>query len=91
MNSLFPFFSHAGTLKPLGTSLDKPPSHSSTTEWPSSLLALTTASGFIGRHEYSHHEQLMETKRNLSDFMENLRGGDVTPDEETEFLKTTDE
>ncbi|KAJ7908165.1 hypothetical protein B0H13DRAFT_2017507 [Mycena leptocephala] len=27
--------------------------------------ALTTASGFIGRHEYSHHEQLMETKRNM--------------------------
>jgi hypothetical protein len=53
--------------------------------------ALTTASGFIGRHEYSHHEKLMETKRNMSDFTENLRGGDVTPDEETEFLKTTDE
>jgi hypothetical protein len=53
--------------------------------------ALTTASGFIGRLEYSHHEQLMETKRNMGDFMENLRGGDVTPDEETEFLKTTDE
>ncbi|KAJ7763655.1 hypothetical protein DFH07DRAFT_812678 [Mycena maculata] len=51
---------------------------------------LATASGFTGRHESSHREEMMETKRNMDDFRANLQSGDVTPDEEREFLRTRD-
>ncbi|KAJ7930784.1 armadillo-type protein [Mycena leptocephala] len=49
---------------------------------------LTAASNFTGRHESSQRELIMERKRNTDEFFANLRGGDVTPDEETEFLRT---
>ncbi|KAJ7927882.1 hypothetical protein B0H13DRAFT_1860919 [Mycena leptocephala] len=49
---------------------------------------LTAASNFTGRHESSHREVIMERRRNTDEFFANLRGGDVTPDEETEFLRT---
>jgi hypothetical protein len=49
---------------------------------------LTAASNFTGRHESSHREVIMERRRNTDEFFANLRGGDVTPDEETEFLST---
>ncbi|KAJ7485392.1 hypothetical protein FB451DRAFT_55698 [Mycena latifolia] len=49
--------------------------------------ALTTASGFTGRHENSLREEMMETRRNTADFMANCQSGDVTPDDEREFLE----
>ncbi|KAJ7112564.1 kinase-like domain-containing protein [Mycena epipterygia] len=53
--------------------------------------AFTSTSGFTGRHESSHREEIIDTRRNMADFMENRETGDVTPDEETEFLNTRDE
>ncbi|KAJ7686797.1 hypothetical protein B0H17DRAFT_704100 [Mycena rosella] len=52
---------------------------------------LATGSGFTGRHESSHREEIMDTRRNMSDFLANLQSGDVTPDEEREFLRTREE
>jgi hypothetical protein len=52
---------------------------------------LTTGSGFTGRHESSHREEMMETRRNVEEFRAILRGGDVTPDEESEFWETKSE
>jgi hypothetical protein len=48
---------------------------------------VTAASNFTGRHESSHREVIMERRQNTDEFFANLRGGDVTPDEETEFLR----
>ncbi|KAJ7112552.1 hypothetical protein C8R44DRAFT_741634 [Mycena epipterygia] len=53
--------------------------------------ALTTGSGFIGRHESSYREEMMETRRNMADFKQNLESGDVTQETHTEFLSTRDE
>ncbi|KAJ7030082.1 hypothetical protein C8F04DRAFT_1114565 [Mycena alexandri] len=47
---------------------------------------LATGSGFTGRHESSYRQELQETKRNTDDFLANFRSGDVTPNEEGEFL-----
>ncbi|KAJ7290252.1 hypothetical protein C8J57DRAFT_1458877 [Mycena rebaudengoi] len=52
---------------------------------------LTAGAGFTGRHESSHREERMETKRNRVEFMENLKNGDVSREEEEQFLKTLDE
>ncbi|KAJ7218378.1 armadillo-type protein [Mycena pura] len=52
---------------------------------------LATGSGFTGRHESSHREERMETRRSIVDFEANRRSGDVTPDTESEFLETKDE
>ncbi|KAJ7668091.1 hypothetical protein B0H14DRAFT_1042312, partial [Mycena olivaceomarginata] len=52
---------------------------------------ITAASNFTGRHESSHREVIMERRRNTDEFFASLRGGDVTPDEETEFLRTRTE
>jgi hypothetical protein len=52
---------------------------------------LAVGLGFTGRHESSHREELMETKRNMNEFMENLKSGEVTQEEEVQFLKTMDE
>ncbi|KAF7339148.1 Macrophage erythroblast attacher isoform 1 [Mycena venus] len=52
---------------------------------------LTAGSGFTGRHESSHRQEIMEIRRNTDDFLENLQSGDVTPFEEREFLGTRDE
>jgi hypothetical protein len=49
---------------------------------------LTTGSGFTGRHERNHREEMMETRRNVDEFRTILRGGDVTPDAESEFWET---
>ncbi|KAJ7430186.1 hypothetical protein FB451DRAFT_1325416 [Mycena latifolia] len=49
---------------------------------------LTTGSGFAGRHENSLREEIMDTKQSTADFMTNLQSGDITKDEEIEFLKT---
>ncbi|KAJ7131473.1 hypothetical protein C8R44DRAFT_871964 [Mycena epipterygia] len=54
-------------------------------------VTLTTVSGFTGRHESSCREEMLDTRRNMDDFMNNLQSGDVTADEEMEFLKTRDE
>ncbi|KAJ7112555.1 kinase-like domain-containing protein [Mycena epipterygia] len=53
--------------------------------------ALTTGSGFIGRHESSHREEMMETRRSMDEFTKNRSNGSVTQDEEAEFLNTRDE
>ncbi|KAJ7468560.1 hypothetical protein FB451DRAFT_1256535 [Mycena latifolia] len=50
--------------------------------------ALTTGSGFTGRHENSLREEIMDTRRSTADFLTNLQSGDVTKDEEVEFLTT---
>ncbi|KAJ7763654.1 hypothetical protein DFH07DRAFT_812674 [Mycena maculata] len=54
---------------------------------------LTAASGFTGRHESSYRQEMLETRRNTDDFLTNLQStsGDITPDEEREFLKVRDE
>ncbi|KAJ7880476.1 hypothetical protein B0H13DRAFT_1891743 [Mycena leptocephala] len=52
---------------------------------------LTAESGFTGRHESSHRQEIMETRRNTDDFLANLRSGEVTPDEESDFLSARDE
>ncbi|KAJ7112559.1 hypothetical protein C8R44DRAFT_248765 [Mycena epipterygia] len=52
---------------------------------------LTTGSGFVGRHESSHREEMMDTRRSMADFKENLESGDVTHQEHTAFLNTRDE
>jgi hypothetical protein len=52
---------------------------------------LAMGSGFTGRHETSHREELMETKRNRSEFRENLKSGEVTGEEEAQFWKNMDE
>ncbi|KAJ7456933.1 hypothetical protein FB451DRAFT_1275287 [Mycena latifolia] len=52
---------------------------------------LATGSGFTGRHEVSHREEILETRRSTTDFMTSLKSGDVTPDEENEFLKIREE
>ncbi|KAJ7701324.1 hypothetical protein B0H14DRAFT_3032245, partial [Mycena olivaceomarginata] len=51
---------------------------------------LTAGSGFTGRHESSHRQEIMEIQRNTDDFLENLQSGDVTPNEEREFWGTRD-
>ncbi|KAJ7096932.1 hypothetical protein C8R44DRAFT_889525 [Mycena epipterygia] len=48
--------------------------------------ALSTDSGFTRRHESSHREEMMETRRSMDDFKTNLQCGDVTQKETTEFL-----
>ncbi|KAJ7112542.1 kinase-like domain-containing protein [Mycena epipterygia] len=53
--------------------------------------ALTTGSGFVGRHESSHREEMMETRRSMANFKQNLDSGDVTQETHTEFLSTRDE
>ncbi|KAJ7096835.1 Pleckstrin homology domain-containing protein [Mycena epipterygia] len=50
--------------------------------------ALSSDSGFTGRHESSHREEMKETRRIMDDFKATLRCGDVTPDEAAEFLTT---
>jgi hypothetical protein len=52
---------------------------------------LTAGSGFIGRHESTHREERMETRRNMEEFREHLHGRGVTQDMEREFLRTKDE
>jgi hypothetical protein len=52
---------------------------------------LTTGSGFARRHESTHREETMEMRRNMEEFLANVRGGDVTQEEEREFLRTRDE
>ncbi|KAJ7763651.1 hypothetical protein DFH07DRAFT_396859 [Mycena maculata] len=47
---------------------------------------LTGAFGFTGRHENSYREETLETRRIMNDFLANLKSGDVTPDEEREFM-----
>ncbi|KAJ6563403.1 armadillo-type protein [Mycena vulgaris] len=54
-------------------------------------VQLATGSGFTGRHESRHREEMMETKRNTDEFRANLQSGDVTKDEEIEFLNTKDQ
>ncbi|KAJ7131464.1 hypothetical protein C8R44DRAFT_555548, partial [Mycena epipterygia] len=39
---------------------------------------LATGSGFTGRHESSHREEMMDTRRNTDDFMKNLQSDEVT-------------
>ncbi|KAJ7323678.1 hypothetical protein DFH08DRAFT_349236 [Mycena albidolilacea] len=51
---------------------------------------LTSGSGFTGRHESSHRQEMIETRRNMDDFIANLSSGQVTQDEELEFLRTRD-
>ncbi|KAJ7622141.1 hypothetical protein FB45DRAFT_122252 [Roridomyces roridus] len=55
--------------------------------------ALDAASGFVGRHESRHQQEIMETERNTRAFRENLdrAGGDVTQEEERDFQRTRDE
>ncbi|KAJ7622143.1 hypothetical protein FB45DRAFT_122273 [Roridomyces roridus] len=52
--------------------------------------SLEAASGFVGRHESRHQQEMMETERNTRAFRENLDrgGGDVTQEEEREFWTT---
>ncbi|KAJ7764777.1 hypothetical protein B0H16DRAFT_1798180 [Mycena metata] len=52
---------------------------------------LTTAAGFSGRHERTHHQETMETKRNTEEFLANVRIGDITQAEEREFMRVRDE
>ncbi|KAJ7331031.1 hypothetical protein DFH08DRAFT_815111 [Mycena albidolilacea] len=52
---------------------------------------LTRGSGFTGRHESSHREEILETRRNTDSFLASLQKGGVTPDEEGEFLEARDE
>jgi hypothetical protein len=52
---------------------------------------LTMGSGFTGRHESSHREEITETRKNTNDFFANLQKGGVTSDEEREFLEARDE
>ncbi|KAJ7131475.1 hypothetical protein C8R44DRAFT_904583 [Mycena epipterygia] len=51
---------------------------------------LATGSGFTGRHESSHREEMLET-RSMDDFMQNRQSGEVTPDEQVKLLKARDE
>ncbi|KAJ7131458.1 hypothetical protein C8R44DRAFT_731680 [Mycena epipterygia] len=53
--------------------------------------ALMTGSGFTGRHENSYHKEMLDTQRNMDEFMKNRQRGEVTPDEEIEFLKAREE
>ncbi|KAJ7271734.1 hypothetical protein C8J57DRAFT_1179725 [Mycena rebaudengoi] len=53
--------------------------------------ALASASGFAGRHENSHHKEMLDTRRSTEDFMKYLQSGEVTPDEERDFLTTRNE
>ncbi|KAJ7622182.1 hypothetical protein FB45DRAFT_122564 [Roridomyces roridus] len=55
--------------------------------------ALQAASGFVGRHESGHQQEIMETERNTRTFRENLdrAGGDVTQEEERDFQRSRDE
>ncbi|KAJ7622139.1 hypothetical protein FB45DRAFT_122237 [Roridomyces roridus] len=52
--------------------------------------SLEAASGFVGRHESRHQQEIMETERNTRAFRENLdrAGRDVTQEEEREFWGT---
>ncbi|KAJ7112512.1 hypothetical protein C8R44DRAFT_797452 [Mycena epipterygia] len=52
---------------------------------------LTPGSGFTARHESSHREGMMDTRRSTTDFMQNPESGDVTQEEQMEFLNTRDE
>ncbi|KAJ7131470.1 hypothetical protein C8R44DRAFT_731693 [Mycena epipterygia] len=53
---------------------------------------LNMGSGFTGRHEGSHHKEMLETRRITDDFnMQNRQSGGVTPDKRTKFLETRDE
>jgi hypothetical protein len=52
---------------------------------------LATGSGFTGRHESSHRQELAEIKRNTDDFLASVKKGDVLPDEEREFMVARDE
>ncbi|KAJ7907738.1 hypothetical protein B0H13DRAFT_2193663 [Mycena leptocephala] len=54
-------------------------------------VGLTTGSGFTGRHELSHREEIMEIRRTTDDFLANLQDGGVPPEEEREFWKVRDE
>jgi hypothetical protein len=47
---------------------------------------LATRSGFTGGHESRYRPELMETGRNTEDFRAHLRGGEVTPEQETDFF-----
>ncbi|KAJ7112540.1 kinase-like domain-containing protein [Mycena epipterygia] len=58
---------------------------------PAGAAALTTGSGFTGRHESSHREEMMDTRRSMDEFTRNRSNGSVTQDEEAEFLNTRDE
>ncbi|KAJ7903169.1 kinase-like domain-containing protein [Mycena leptocephala] len=48
----------------------------------------TTGSSFTARHESSLREEMMETTRSMNYFMEQLRSGNVTEDEERELFQT---
>jgi hypothetical protein len=52
---------------------------------------LTMVSGFTGRHERSHREEMLETDRNMGNFRANLQSGEVTTEEERDFLRIRDE
>jgi hypothetical protein len=51
---------------------------------------LTAASGFAGRHESIHRQEITEIQRNTDNFLGNLQSGDVTRFEEKEFWDTRD-
>jgi len=52
---------------------------------------LATGSGFTGRHENSYREEMLDTRRSTEDFIKYLQSGEVTPDEERDFLTTRGE
>lgn len=52
---------------------------------------LAPGSGFTARHESSFREEMMDTRRSMVDFMQNLQGGDVSLEEQIEFLSNRDE
>ncbi|KAJ7131477.1 hypothetical protein C8R44DRAFT_731700 [Mycena epipterygia] len=53
---------------------------------------LNMGSGFTGRHEGSHHQEMLETRRITDDFnIQNRQSGGVTPDKRIKFLETRDE
>ncbi|KAJ7131465.1 hypothetical protein C8R44DRAFT_904573 [Mycena epipterygia] len=50
---------------------------------------LSIGSGFTGRHEGSHRQEMLETHRITDDFnVQNRQSGGVTPDKKNKFLET---
>jgi hypothetical protein len=53
--------------------------------------ALNIGSGFTKRHDDSHHREILETRRVMEDFTQNLQSGGVTPEKKNNFLETKTE
>ncbi|KAJ6514526.1 kinase-like domain-containing protein [Mycena vulgaris] len=53
--------------------------------------SLAIGAGFTGRHENSHREEMMDTRRTMAEFIAYLKSQDVSQDREREFLKTRQE